>query len=123
MDLFCALPHVLFSPQGRLTAMTDDALARVGKARTVSMTLPWFSGVCRTVSRSEALAMVPRQYAERVAPNMGLELYRPPMPIGVPLIVAAWHRRSSANPAHRWMRDLLAAILGTLDAGRPDAPA
>lgn len=116
IDLYCALPHVLFSPQGRLKAMGDAALARLGRTRNVIMTLPWFSGVCRTVSKSDALALVPRQFAEIAAPDMGLDLYRAPMPLGTPLIVAVWHKRASANPAHRWMRDLVADILGPLDA-------
>lgn len=120
LDLFCALPHVLFSPQGRMTAMTDAALDRIGRKRLVIMSLPTFAGVCRTVSRSDAISMVPLQFAQAVSGYLGLDLYPPPLPMPKPLIVAAWHRRASANPAHRWMRSLIAGILEPLDMPGPD---
>ena len=115
LDTFCSLPHILFSPQGRISAMGDAALAAVGRSRKVIMTLPWFMGVCRAVSQSDALALVPQQFAEVVAQVMGLDLYQSPVPLGTPQIIATWHRRTSANPAHHWMRDLVVSILSPLD--------
>jgi hypothetical protein len=64
--------------------------------------------------------MVPLQFAQAVSGYLGLDLYQPALPMAVPLIVAAWHRRSSANPAHRWMRGLVAGILEPLDVPGPD---
>ncbi len=117
LDLFCDLGHVLFSPEGKLKALGDAALARVGRERRVVMTLPVFSGVYRAVSESDLIALIPHQLALRIAPIMGLEIYRPPMPIDPALIIMIWHRRSSANPAHRWLRELIAEILLPLNAG------
>ena len=117
MDLFCNLGHILFSPEGNMKAMGDDALARVGRKRNVVMSLPVFSGVCRSVGKSDAIALVPRQFAEMVAPTMGLDLFQPPMPILPSQIVGVWHKRAAGNPAHRWMRNLIAEILLPLNAG------
>lgn len=100
--------------------MTDAALDRIGRKRLVIMSLPTFAGVCRTVSRSDAISMVPLQFAQAVSGYLGLDLYPPPLPMPKPLIVAAWHRRASANPAHRWMRSLIAGILEPLDMPGPD---
>jgi DNA-binding transcriptional LysR family regulator len=119
LDLFCELSHILFSPQGNMKAGTDAALARIGRSRRVIMSLPTFAGVCRTVSRSDAVAMVPLQFAQAVAGYLGLDLYPPALPMAVPQIIAAWHRRASANPAHRWMRGLVAGILEPLDVPGP----
>ena len=33
LDLYCELSHVLFSPEGKLSAMGDAALAKVGRKR------------------------------------------------------------------------------------------
>jgi DNA-binding transcriptional LysR family regulator len=119
MDRFCDLGHVLFSPEGNLRAMGDAALAKVGRQRRVVMTLPLFSGVCRAVSSSDSIALVPRQIAVMLAEELGLSLYSAPMPIDAPLIVGAWHRRASSTPAHRWMRQEIAAILRPLNEGEP----
>jgi len=122
IDLFCDLGHVLFSPEGKTSAMGDAALARVGRQRRVVMTMPVFSGVCRSVSVSELIALVPRQLAEHLADQLALSIYLPPMPIDPPLIISAWHRRSSANPAHRYMREEIAQVLSQLNEGEEPLP-
>lgn len=122
-DLFCDLGHVLFSPEGRVSAMGDAALAAVGRKRRVAMTVPVFSGVCRAVSESDLVGLLPRQLAEAMAPRLGLWVYVPPMPLPAATIFMAWHRRASRAPAHRWLRGLVAETLEPLDAGETEAAA
>ncbi|MGP1394930.1 MAG: LysR family transcriptional regulator [Inquilinaceae bacterium] len=123
IDLFCDLGHVLFSPEGRLRAMGDAALARVGHERRVVMTMPVFSGVYRAVSESDLIALIPHQLARRIAPKAGIAVYRTPMPVDPALIVMIWHKRSTATPPHRWLRELIAEILLPLDDGEGPMPA
>ncbi|OWU86127.1 LysR family transcriptional regulator [Oceanicola sp. 22II-s10i] len=115
MDLFCTLNHVLFSPEGRLQAMGDAALHKVGRKRTVAMTLPVFSGVYRAVAGSDLIALIPTALARRVAPAAGLTCHAPPMPVDAATICIVWHRRSTNNPAHRWLREQIAALTRPLD--------
>nr|WP_306267994.1 LysR family transcriptional regulator [Pararhizobium sp. IMCC3301] len=122
IDLFCDLGHVLFSPEGKLTALGDQALARVGRTRQVKMTMPVFSGVYRAVSESDLIALIPEQLASYIAPKAGLQIYRPPMPIDPPLIHMIWHKRSTANPAHKWLRELIAETLLPLNEGHSPLP-
>lgn len=122
MDLFCDLCHVLFSPEGKLKAMGDAALAAVGRSRRVTMTVPVFSGVCRAVAESDLVGLLPRQLAEAAAPRLGLEVYDLPMPLSTSLISMVWHRRSSRNPAHRWMRMQVAKLLTPLNSGEAPIP-
>ncbi len=122
LDLFCALGQVLFSPEGKLRAMGDAALASIGRERKVAMTMPVFSGVCRAVGESDLIALVPRQFAEKVAPALGLELYALPFPLAPALIVGVWHKRSTANSADMWMRNLVASALLTLNEGEDKLP-
>ncbi|SMX50113.1 LysR family transcriptional regulator [Maliponia aquimaris] len=116
MDTFCALSHVLFSPEGNLSAMGDAALARVGRARRVAMTVPVFSGVCRVVAASELIALVPLQLARAVAASLGLRVFTPPMPLPPAQIVGIWHRRADSAPLARWMRTQVFALLQELEA-------
>jgi len=122
MDLFCAVGHVVFSPEGKLRTMGDAALAKLGRSRQVFMTLPVFSGVCRAVRESDLISLVPRQFALKVASEMGLDIYELPFPIAPALIVAAWNKRSTANPAHAWLRNLIASTLLPLNKGESPLP-
>lgn len=115
IDLFCDIQHVLFSPQGNLTAMGDAALARVGRSRRVAMTMPVFSGVYNAVASSDLIALIPRQLAERMAGRVGLEIYDAPMPVDPAAIAMIWHKRSTNAPAHRWLRSQIATLMAPLD--------
>lgn len=110
-DTFCGLNHVLFSPEGNLASIGDFALERIGKRRQVAMTLPVFSGVCRAVSESDLIALVPAQLAAKVADTFNLSVFEPPMPIGPVLIIGIWHKRSDNAPMARWMRDRIFALM------------
>ncbi|MBB3289146.1 MULTISPECIES: LysR family transcriptional regulator [unclassified Rhizobium] len=122
IELFCDLGHILFSPEGKTKAMGDAALAKIGRSRNVVMTVPVFFGVCRAVGESDHIALVPRQLAERLADLFGFALYAPPMQLPPALIVGVWHKRSTGNPAHRWIRNLIAEILLPLNVGEQPLP-
>lgn len=115
LDLFCALPHVLFSPEGKTAAMGDAALEKVGRKRQVAMTLPVFSGVYRAVSGSDLIALLPTQLAYHVKERVGLTCHPPPMPVPHASICIVWHRRSTNSPQHRWLREQIAQIMAPLD--------
>ncbi len=122
LDLFCDLGHVLFSPEGRPRAMGDAALEAVGRSRRVVMTVPVFSGVSRAVAESDLVGLLPRQMAEAVAPRLGLAIYDLPIAVPAATISMVWHRRTSRNPAHRWMRSLVADLLSPLDETADPVP-
>ena len=115
MDVFCALHHVLFSPEGNLAAMGDAALTRVGKRRQVAMTVPVFSGVCRAVSESDLIALVPAQLASKRADTFGVRVFEPPMEIDPALIICIWHKRSDNSPMGAWMRSQVFNLMKALD--------
>jgi DNA-binding transcriptional LysR family regulator len=119
IDLFCALPHVLFSPEGKLYAMGDTALERVGRRRHVAMTLPVFSGVYRAVAGSDLIALLPEQLADHVAEREGLTRHPPPIPVDKAAICIVWHKRSTNAPPHRWLREQIARVLSPFDTGAP----
>ena len=115
IEVFCGLHHVLFSPEGNLAAMGDAALARVGKARHVAMTVPVFSGVCRAVCESDLIALVPAQLAAKLADQFDLQVFAAPMPIDPPQIIGIWHKRSDGTPRAMWMRDQVFDLMKALD--------
>lgn len=115
IDLFCDLGHVVFSPQGNLRAMGDAALSRIGRERRVVMTMPVMGGVCSAVAGSDLVAITPEQLARKLSPRLGLSIYVPPMPVGPVQICMLWHKRSTSNPSHRWLRGIVSGILSRLD--------
>ncbi len=115
IDVFCALRHVLFSPEGNIASLGDAALAQVDQQRHVAMTVPVFSGVCRAVRESDLIALVPAQLAADVAQTFNLCVFQPPMPIEAPMIIGIWHKRSDTTPASVWIRNQIFGLMRALD--------
>jgi DNA-binding transcriptional LysR family regulator len=122
LDLFCDLGHVLMSPEGRNRGPGDDALARVGRERRVVMTMPFFSGVYRSVADSDLVALLPRQLARRIGAKANLDIYLSPVPITPALLIMAWPRRMTTDPAHAWLRQVILDLLGPLNADEAPLP-
>jgi len=120
MDLFCELPHVLRSIDGSMSGSTDEALARIGRTRRVSLALPHFQAVALAVANGNHLAAVPRQFAVWAAKSLPLAIFEPPLPISVPEVRMYWHARHDDEPPHRWVRDQIldaVGVLGFRDSG------
>lgn len=122
LDLFCDLGHIVMSPEGRLETLSDETLKAMGRDRRVVMSMPYFSSIYRAVSESDLVALLPTKLAERVAPKAGLDLYRPPIPITLVLLIMVWKATSSSNPAHRWFRETAFEELAWLNEGEPPLP-
>ncbi|MBO9452237.1 LysR family transcriptional regulator [Tropicibacter sp. R16_0] len=116
LELFCDLGHVLFSTEGNPKGLGDEALARIGRKRTVVMTLPVFSGVYRAVASSDLIALLPSALAYRVAKSANLNVFQPPIPVEPARLDLIWHRRFSDSPPHLWLKDRITDLLRPLDA-------
>lgn len=121
LDLFCDIPQVTFSPEGHLRTMGDAALAAIGRQRRVMMTMPVFGGICRVVATTDLLALMPAQIAARMAPQLHLNIYEPPMHIQPVQIALIWHRRVGTEPIQVWLRHTVLDILANMI--QPAAPA
>ncbi|MFJ3055333.1 LysR family transcriptional regulator [Herbaspirillum sp. NPDC087042] len=113
---FCALEHALVSYAGDpFHGVTDEALARLGLQRRVSLSVKRFLVLPDILRATDMVAVVPQRL---VAGVEGLKLLAPPLPIPGFTKIAAWHERSHRDPAQRWLRQLLFASCGrpALDA-------
>lgn len=98
LDLFCRLPQALRSIDGSLSGWTDEELAAVGRERRVVLALPQFQAVALAVAQTRLIAVLPTQFVERVASDLGFALYEPPVAVGVPEISMYWQAATIATP-------------------------
>jgi len=107
---FCALEHVLVSPDGGgFTGATDAALATLGRQRKVVLSLPHFIGALSAVAASDLVAMLPQRL---VAGRADLRTFEAPLDVPGFEMGMFWHDRRHRDPAHRWLREqVLAAVV------------
>ncbi|MNY49785.1 HTH-type transcriptional regulator SyrM 1 [compost metagenome] len=113
MDLadYLARPHVLVSLRGDVGNEIDLALAAVGKTRHICLAVPHWSVAPGLVRGTDLVLTV----ARRILPQgggHGLVVFEPPFAIPPFDFEQIWHRRRDGDPGHRWLRGLVARLLG-----------
>jgi len=104
---FCTLEHVIVSPDGGgFSGVTDAVLHERGLRRRVALSVPHFLFVIDVLLRTDLVAMLPERVARG---HPGLRLCAPPVPVPGYEMAMLWHERVHRDPAHRWVRELLAA--------------
>jgi LysR family transcriptional activator of mexEF-oprN operon len=111
------MPQVAFAPDAIEMGREDIALRRIRRARNIVITVPDFSTLARVVSRTDLIGSLPPFLARSLAPSLRLTLH--PLPIKLDRIPLGlyWHRRMSADPAHRWFRQLLVDLIAKRRVG------
>ena len=108
LDAYCAARHLRVSFAGRPRGFVDEALAREGRERRVTLTVNEFSTAARVVHDSDLLTVLPRSFVAASGLAEGLAVRRfpgtlPPIEVGL-----LWHRRHERDPAQRWLRETFA---------------
>ncbi|MBF6029741.1 LysR family transcriptional regulator [Pseudomonas sp. P115] len=113
LERFCALDHALVSPSGgAFHGVTDQALARIGKSRRVTVSVTSFLVLPDILRTSDLIAVVPRRLALHAE---GLAMLEPPVEIPGFSKTVAWHERTHHDPAHQWVRRTLIDTCKALD--------
>lgn len=106
-EQFCALEHVLVSREcGGFFGVTDKALAEVGLSRKVVLSVPHFLMVMSVLASTDLVAMLPSRL---VRDNPALQVVEAPLPVPGYEMAMFWGERSHRDPAHKWLREHLAA--------------
>jgi DNA-binding transcriptional LysR family regulator len=114
-EAYAACDHVVASRKGEFSGPVDAALEELGLQRTVSVVVPGFPDAMRIARHSDLVALVPHSCLGNNLENdraetAGLQSFE--LPVRTPEIVisAMWHPRMDADPAHRWLRDIVASV-------------
>ena len=110
LDTFCALDHVIVSPQGGgFHGPADDALAVLGRERNIAISAPGFLVVPEIIARSNMIALVPSRVAHGRPGRV--QLLKPPLPVAGFDMALVWHDRTTTHPLYRWLRDRIAQVV------------
>src|SRR5690606_23736127 len=100
--------HVLVSRRGLETGPVDEALAALGLLRNGVATVGGFASAIALAGASDLVATVPEKHTRGLC--FALHDFALPMPVPGFTVSMFWHPRMDADPAHRWLRGLFAAV-------------
>ena len=107
---FVRLPHVLTSLRQGERGVVDEALEKLGLARTVVLTTPRFVVVPFLVAGAPVITTMHARLARLFADTLGLSLSPPPVTLPEIKVSLLWHASYDEDPGHRWLRRTVARI-------------
>jgi len=109
LSRFAGASHALISPWGKEGGFVDDALARLGLERRVTVALPHAMVAPHVIASSDLLLTMPERVARVLAPPLDLVIIEPPRELLLTgfTISMLWHERTHSDPARRWLRDVI----------------
>lgn len=116
---FERLKHVNVLPPGRLRAGLFQALDRQGLKREVVASVTHFAAVAEIVAATDYCATLPQLICRRLAHDTRLKVLPAPVDLGSFPLHMAWHVRYRQDPAHAWLRALVAEVASSLKSGAP----
>jgi DNA-binding transcriptional LysR family regulator len=111
LDTYVRLHHAQIAPRGQPGGPVDDALAALGLSRRVSLRIPTFLPALDVVAKSDLVLTAPEGFLRDVSRTHALRVHRPPLEIRPFPLTLVWHERLQHDPAARWLRERVAAIL------------
>jgi DNA-binding transcriptional LysR family regulator len=78
--------------------------------RDVALEVPSTLGLAVAVGECDALGVVGRALAEKLADRLRLRVFPPPIPLPAVGVHLVWHRSRQKDAGHRWLREGIAGI-------------
>jgi DNA-binding transcriptional LysR family regulator len=105
---YVSAPHVAVFYKSEGTGIIDSLLEQKGYSRRSVILVPHFASVGFIVGASDLIATVPERLALQLNKNLKLQVL--PVPFSIPPFrtMMLWHERSHSDPAHTWLRNLVA---------------
>jgi DNA-binding transcriptional LysR family regulator len=112
---YAACRHVVVSRMGKFAGPVDHALEERGLERDVVIVVPGFLDALRIARHSDLVALVPSwcvggDLLSAEPFIQGLVSFALPVRTPKIAVLAMWHPRVDADPAHRWFRDTVVRV-------------
>lgn len=104
------LKHVNVLPPGRIRVGLAQTLEGQGLRREVAVSVTHFLAAPEMIAVTDYCSTLPRLICRHLAGDPRLKILPPPVDLGTFPVDMAWHIRYRHDPAHRWLRSLIAEV-------------
>lgn len=104
---FMALGHVALINELRSHTNVDRDITTRGGTRKIVYMVNKVWSIPGIVSSTDLVSVLPRRFAELMAPLFGLAIYESPVPISEQSYHMIWHEKNNDDPGHKWLRETL----------------
>lgn len=110
LDRYLAFDHALVTIDGLGPSIIDERLERLGRKRRVALRLPHFLAAPALIATTDLIIALPRRVVDQVPGLVPVPL-PPEIQVDGFSFVQFWHARWHRDPAHIWLRALIASAV------------
>ena len=114
LEQYVELRHALISPRGRKGGMVEDELGKLGLSRRIALTVPHFLVAPLVVAQTDLVLTLAERLARTFAGMLPLRIVSLPLHVPGFSTTQFWHERQNQDPAHAWLRGLIAEVCKAL---------
>jgi DNA-binding transcriptional LysR family regulator len=109
---FRSAAHALVTAEGTGHEVIEKSLAKHGLTANIVLRLPHFLAAPAVVAKTDLIAVVPRRLALATAESYAIRIFEQPLRLPAYGVKQFWHARFNADPAHRWLRQVMKQLFG-----------
>lgn len=115
LEQYLSLPHIAPSQmQAGREGIVDTLLAKKGVQRNVVVESAYFGLIPTLLTHSDLVLTTGRQFMRAYEKAMPIKAFSLPLELPPMRFYQLWHERVHHAPAHKWLRDLVAAATAQL---------
>lgn len=109
VERFVQLDHAAVIYRNQAWGLIDNELAARGLRRRLRLAVPHCLSLLHAVASSDLTACIQESVVGRFGRGLNLRSCREPLGLPPFVLRMVWHRHRDADPAHVWLRELVAA--------------
>lgn len=102
LETYLSAEHLIVSPRGDHAGIVDEELAKIGRARRVTMSVPQFLPALSIVATTDLIATLPNRLVVSQSERYQLASFPPPIAVRPFTVSVMHHNRNSNSPLHQW---------------------
>ena len=102
--------------RGELLRFHLDGLASLGIEPSIAATTEYFTSIPLLVAGTDRIGLMQGRLAHKTADLAGVKVLECPWPVQALKLTFWWHPTRDADPAHAWLRDLIAELMADLES-------
>ena len=115
LEIYLERRHIVFQQPDRNTNVVDQALARKGLSRKISVVAKNFLTIPAMAARTGFVITTPERVARLFSQLFGLAIYEPPLELEPIPLYCISHLRFESDAGLRWLRANISELLGSTD--------
>ncbi len=117
VEQFAAADHIIVTRKtSRESTSLDERLAERGMERRIALQVPSFPLGLAAARSTDLVLSGPARFLRTEPAAMGLQVMDHPLVEGTFGVSMMWHARGDRDPANRWLREQVEAVVGELGA-------